>query len=222
MSDLSPAVGAEIEATISRLVHKAFKPDPIAGPKYSKIVSVVSSAYKRHGNIIHLAILEELKQQSHLVAWDDPSFHVSAAADSLVGTSIGSPTNLIGSNILYEKNGPRTLQVDAIVFNRSNATVTAYEIKRGFGMHDAGKKRSMLRDTLCTQVLLKSYAEQRGFTVSAAFSHVIFYYGACSLSKPFALCSDDLDEHFGFELVAHVERVNDRFRARLHEVLEDS
>jgi hypothetical protein len=37
----------EIEATIQRLNHKTFNPDPIAGPKFSRIVSVTSSAYKR-------------------------------------------------------------------------------------------------------------------------------------------------------------------------------
>jgi hypothetical protein len=47
-----------IDATIQRLNNKVFLPDPIAGPHFSRIVSVMSSAYKRHGYIIERAILE--------------------------------------------------------------------------------------------------------------------------------------------------------------------
>ena len=48
----------EIENTIKRLDTKHFEPDPIAGPHFSKITSVMSSAYKRHGDILERAILE--------------------------------------------------------------------------------------------------------------------------------------------------------------------
>ena len=39
----------EIEKTIQSLEAKTFLADPIAGPHFSKITSVMSSAYKRHG-----------------------------------------------------------------------------------------------------------------------------------------------------------------------------
>jgi len=48
----------EIEKTIKGLDSKNFPPDPIAGPHFSKITSVMSSAYKRHGYILERAILE--------------------------------------------------------------------------------------------------------------------------------------------------------------------
>jgi hypothetical protein len=44
-------VKPEIEKTIKSLDLKKFEPDPIAGPHFSKITSVMSSAYKRHGYI---------------------------------------------------------------------------------------------------------------------------------------------------------------------------
>ena len=71
----------------------------------------------------------------------------------------------------------------------------AYEVKRGFGLHDSGKRRSMLRDTLSVQVLLKNYGKERGLDVQEAFSHIIFYCGQCSIPKPFALTGAELDEH---------------------------
>jgi hypothetical protein len=39
----------EIEKTVIRLDSKRFDPDPISGQHFSKITSVMSSAYKRHG-----------------------------------------------------------------------------------------------------------------------------------------------------------------------------
>jgi hypothetical protein len=63
------------------------------------------------------------------------------------------------------------------------------------GPHDPGKRRSMLRDTLAVQVLLKSYGKQRGLDVKEAFSHIIFYYGQCLIPKPFAVTGIELDEH---------------------------
>src|SRR5438552_10843907 len=94
----------EIETTIKRLDSKSFDPDPIAGPHFSKITSVMSSAYKRHGYILERAILETLKLCPHFEVWRD---------------------------------------IDAIVFNKNTGTLGAYEIKRGSGLHDSGKRRSM-------------------------------------------------------------------------------
>jgi hypothetical protein len=106
-----------------------------------------------------------------------------------------------------------------IAFNKYTGILRAYEIKRGFGLHDSGKRRSMLRDTLAVQVLLKSYGTQRGLTVRQAFSHIIFYYGQCSIPKPFSLTGAELDEHFGFPIYEAVEEVNKHYKARLFAIL---
>ena len=95
----------------------------------------------------------------------------------------------------------------------------SYEVKRGAGLHDSGKRRSMLRDVLCVQVLLKSYGKQRGLDVKEAFSHIIFYYGQCSIPKPFSLIGSELDEHFGWPVQAAVEEVNAYFQSRLFAIL---
>src|SRR5216684_771842 len=166
----------EIEKTIKGLDSKNFEPDPIAGPHFSKITSVMSSAYKRHGYILERAILEALRLCPHFEVWRDPIFQIPSAVDHIVAGSIAEPTKLIGTDY-PSSEGQRTLQVDAIVFNKNTGTLGAYEIKRGSGLHDAGKRRSMLTDTLCVQVLLRSYGKQRGHDSKTAFSHIIFYYG---------------------------------------------
>jgi hypothetical protein len=53
----------------------------------------------------------------------------------------------------------------------------AYEVKRGNGQFDAGKIRSIKRDLMCVQVLLKSYGETANIRPAGAEAKIIFYYG---------------------------------------------
>ena len=52
MSDLISKVSPVIDKTIAALNSKRFVPDPIGGKHFSKITSLMSSAYKRHGFIL--------------------------------------------------------------------------------------------------------------------------------------------------------------------------
>jgi hypothetical protein len=211
-------VKEEIETTILSLEAKTFLADPIAGPHFSKITSVMSSAYKRHGYILERALLEALKQSVIFEVWREENFHVPSNVDHMVNGSTEHGAKLIGTDYPYSE-GERTLQVDVIAYNKYTGILRAYEVKRGFGLHDSGKRRSMLRDTLAVQVLLKSYGTQRGLTVRQAFSHIIFYYGQCSIPKPFSLTGAELDEHFGFPVHEAVEEVNKHYKARLFAIL---
>jgi hypothetical protein len=208
----------EIEKTIKLLDTKRFDPDPIAGPHFSKITSVMSSAYKRHGYILERAILESLRLCPHFEVWHDPIFQVPSAVGHIVEGSIADPIKLIGTDYPYSA-GQRTLQVDAIVFNKNTEILGAYEVKRGSGLHDSGKRRQMLTNALCVQVLLKSYGKQRGHDPNSAFSHVIFYYGKCSIPKPFSVTGAELDQHFGWPIHDSVEEVNKYFQSRLFTIL---
>lgn len=211
-------VKEEIEKTIQSLNSKHFEPDPIAGKHFSKITSVMSSAYKRHGYILEHAILEALKLCPHFEVWRDEKFQVPSAVDHIVDGSIADPTKLIGTD--YPSSaGQRTLQVDTIVFDKNTGRLCAYEIKRGHGLHNSGKRRSMLKDVLCVQVLLKSYGKERGLNVKEAFSHIIFYYGQCSIPVPFAVKGSELDVHFDWPIHEAVEEVNKYFQARLFSIL---
>jgi hypothetical protein len=207
-----------IDATIQRLNDKVFPPDPIAGPHFSRIVSVMSSAYKRHGYIIERAILEQLKTRPELTVWTDEEFQVHPNADSIASGALSDPSSIIDNDLSYAP-GPRRLQVDAIVYNNEARTLRAYEVKRGFGAHDAGKRRSILRDALCVQLLLKSYGRSRSLDPASVSSHVIFYYGNLSMPRPFAIKGDELDDHFGFPVREAVEAVNSRFKDRLFSIL---
>src|ERR1044072_2803232 len=102
----------EIEKTVTGLDLKNFDPDPIAGPHFSKITSVMSSAYKRHGYILERAILESRRLCPYFEVWSDPTFQVPSAVEHIVDGSIAEQTKLIGTDYPYS-NGQRTLQVDA-------------------------------------------------------------------------------------------------------------
>jgi hypothetical protein len=206
----------EVDATIERLARKRFAADPLVGERYSRITSIVSSAYKRHGAIIEQALIAALASAPHLQVWPDPVFRVSPEADMLAG----SDASAFGNSLRYgAENFTRTLQVDVLVYNRATGLLGAYESKRGFGYHDSGKKRSMLRDLRCLQMLLLSYGQARGVNGAAAEARIVFYYGQCSVRLPWALTRADLDEHFKAPIAGPIERVNAYFGERLNDLL---
>jgi hypothetical protein len=209
-----------VDGTLTRLGARAFDCDPLMGAELSRITSVVSSAYKRHGHILEAALKAALQQHERFVVWDDPQLPISSAAESLATSYMGNPQAALQASIAHEPQGHRTLQVDMVVFDQEQGAIRAYEVKRGAGTHDAGKRRSMLRDLLCTQVVLRSYAEQRlKLPCTSAHAHIVIYYGAETLGAPFTLTRSDLDSHFGVPVVAEIEEVNDYYRGRIEELL---
>jgi hypothetical protein len=70
-----------------------------------------------------------------------------------------------------------------MAFDHADQTIRAYEVKRGNGQFDAGKIRSIRRDLMCVQVLLKSYGETAQLAPIAAEARIIFYYGIRSIPR---------------------------------------
>jgi hypothetical protein len=206
-----------VDQTISRLASQSFLVDPIAGDKYSRQTSIISSAYKRHGAILEVAIRESLRESNRHRVWKEDAFKVSRAADQIVGTqaeeAYASTTLLYGDSV-------RTLQIDMIAFDDADKTLRAYEIKRGNGAFDAGKIRSIRRDLNVTQMLLKSYGETFKLNPIKAEARVIFYYGIRSLPRPYSLIGSELNDHFGFGVYDLVETANAYFRHKLHDLLD--
>lgn len=82
MEQMAPVV----DDTIRALSNVRFVEDPIAGVKYSRATSIVSSAYKRHGRILEMALLESLRESNRHKVWNDQLFKVSHEADALANT----------------------------------------------------------------------------------------------------------------------------------------
>jgi hypothetical protein len=95
------------ESTITRLNSAQFLLDPIAGSHFSRIVSVLSSAYKRHGRIIETATLHQLKTCPRFDVWTEPDFKIPADADLIAGGALKKPSSIFGNHINYG-DGPRS------------------------------------------------------------------------------------------------------------------
>ena len=211
----------QVDKTIIKLVGRKFRKDPIGG-KYSFLTSVLSSAYKRQGTMIEAAIIERLKEANHLDVITEKEFCVSDKANTLALKSGKDFTDMPGVNLQYEtKNADIKLQVDGIVYNKRTKIVSSYEIKRGNGVFDAGKKKSLRLEMLSTNFLLRDYyKKKRGIKAKAAHSYIVCYYGLRAFPIPFSLIKEDLDKHFGFEVCEEVEKVNRYFKNQLHKMIE--
>jgi len=211
-------VAPVVDETIGALAKTKFASDPVAGVKYSRATSIVSSAYKRHGRILETALRESLRESNRHKVWQEDAFRVSRAADALVGSQTEDACR---QTTLPYGDTVRTIQVDMVAFDSADQTIRAYEVKRGNGQFDAGKIRSIKRDLMCIQVLLKSYCEELAkLNPTGAESRIIFYYGVRWIPRPWSLVREELDGHFGFPVVARIEEANEYFRQRLHQLLE--
>ena len=208
-----------IDLTIKSLSRAKFRVDPIGGDKYSRQTSIISSAYKRHGQILEVAIRNRLSECKYFDVGHEPTFKVSDIADRAIN---GRNSDIPDSGLIELPYGSagRNIQVDAFVFDRRINSLRCYEIKRGNGDFDAGKKRSLLRDILCAQSLLRSYGKTKGHDASIVEACVICYFGVRALPEPLCLTATELDDHFVFAVSEHVERVNEYFQEQLYLLLE--
>jgi len=221
-----------VDKTIDSIADGKFPEDPIGG-KYSRVSSVVQSAYKRHGLILEKTILAHMQSINKFKAWEDREFWtpekaIRAATDmqeDLRKDGDYERQEFKYNSKLNEKNpGSTHLQVDLFVYNKKEKSLNSYEIKRGGGHHDSGKQKSIVKDLLITETLLKSYGENNGLKVNNTKSYIIFFYAGGTLGKKpnkhFKLEGKDLDQHFNSEVFNNIETVNNYFKKKLHEMLE--
>lgn len=210
-----------VDTTIDSLAATDFRVDPIAGVLFSRVVSVLSSAYKRHGAIIERAIVQALSQSDRYEVWQVERFGVQQQASTTVAAAGNYAASLDATHLPYvgDGSGDAHLQIDAVVFDHETNVVSSYEIKRGNGAFDAGKQRSMRREALLSKILLKNHCIGRGFEATDSRAHIVFYYGVRSIAAPIGIIGTELDEHFGMPIYEQVEEVNAYFRTRLFEII---
>ncbi len=183
MARLSPI----IDATIKRLAKTKFRPDPMSGERYSRMSSILGSAQKRHGHIIETAIRESLRNHNRYQLWDERQFLISPSADNLANTQ--SPEECCRSDLPYGAR-KRHIQNDLGLYDVADLAMRSYEIKRGNALHDSSKVRSIWRDLLAIQMLLKDYGRRKlGVSPITATAKIICYYGQRSVPAPWSLIS---------------------------------
>jgi hypothetical protein len=73
-----------VDLTISRLASQRFLVDPISGEKFSRQTSIISSAYKRHGAILEVAIRESLRESNRHQVWREDAFKRRSLLQNLI------------------------------------------------------------------------------------------------------------------------------------------
>lgn len=207
-----------VDETIDRLSEAHFREDPIAGRKYSRATSIISSAYKRHGAILQRALLERLKDCARLRVWTEDDFKLSH--ESLRQIRVAERLESLLRTQLPYGDRERSVRVDMLVFDEARSSLNAYNVKRGNGSYDGGKRRIIHEELVRTQMLLSDYGRGIGLAPGTSQTHIIFYYGLLSLPPPLAISGDELDEHFQFPVREAVEVVNAYFVTRLSALIE--
>jgi hypothetical protein len=208
-----------IDDCIRNLASSKFREDPIAGAWYSRATSIISSAYKRHGQVLSAALLECLKVHPKISVWRENDFKLSVGSLSKV-REVQRIAPCLLQRLKYGEC-ERKVELDVVAYDSNVKTLRSYVVKRGNGYYDAGKKRQIIEDLLRTHMLLRDYGEQLGLDVEIAEAKVIFYYGVRSVPEPLSLIGSELDDHFEFPVIQFIETANDYFRSQLHKLIDE-
>ncbi|MBB3399691.1 hypothetical protein [Rhizobium sp. BK060] len=208
-----------VDDTIEKLGSASFREDPIAGRKYSRATSIISSAYKRHGAVLDRALLERLKDCARLRVWTEDDFKLSH--ESLHRVRVSERIEPLLVTDLPYGDRERSIRIDIVVFDEKRGSLTSYNVKRGNGSYDGGKRRLIQEDLVRTHMLLSGYGKFCGVSPVYSHAHILFYYGLLSIPAPLAISGKDLDEHFNFPVTGAIERVNSYFVERLHALIEN-
>ena len=166
-----------IDDAIGKLRSTTFREDPIGGRKYSRATSIMSSAYKRHGQILDAALLERLKECARLKVWREDDFKLSQ--ESLKQLHINQRIEKCERTQLEYGDRERTIPIDIIVHDTESGSLTSYNVKRGNGSYDGGKRRIIQSDLLRTHMLLMDYGRKLGVMACTRFRRhrVRCFYG---------------------------------------------
>lgn len=219
MSEFVQRLRPLVDATVEGLSKTKFREDPIGGRRYSRATSIISSAYKRHGQILEKAILERLSDCSRFEVWREDAFKLSTKSE-LEYRKHDYVEKHLTSNLPYGEEA-KTIPVDAMVFDHERKTLRSYNVKRGNGAYDAGKRRQILAELIRVNMLLRGYGESRDIIPDISEARIIFYYGVSSIPQPLSLTGDELDDHFGFPIYDAIEEVNEYFKSKLYALIED-
>ena len=211
---------SQVDETIEGLKKTHFREDPIGGRKYSRATSIISSAYKRQGQLLVNALVQRLRDCSRFNVWQEDKFKLSFKSDEQLHIHSLHVGKCLSIKLPYG-DCERTIPIDAVVYDKDTETLRTYNVKRGNGSYDAGKVRLIKNELLRTNMLLGSYGEHERVRVSKAEAKIVFYYGLRSIGDPLSLIGTDLDLHFGFPVFAAIEAMNEYFKSKLYRLIEN-
>jgi hypothetical protein len=193
-----------------------FPVDPVIGPELSRAVSCISSVVKRHGGLIEMGIAGALKASDRFIVLTNVPLPLTKGAAQLLDAR-NSDKDLSRIRLSADSEAEGIVNVDLVVVDPETGWAGAYEIKRGNGVTEHGKRRPIVRKLRAARLVLASFVNQHGDgPVESVTSAVIDYFGGSGFEAEFTLTRDQLDEHFGVSVAATV----DAMTATVREALE--
>ena len=192
-----------------------FPLDPLVEPELSRAISCIGSVVKRHGKLIELAIAGALAMTDRFIVLTNENIPLTKGAKQLLEAK-NSNRSLAGIRLAADSEADGMVNVDLVVVDPDAGWAGAYEIKRGNGTTEAGKRRPLIQKLTAVRLVLASYARQLGqWPIETVTSAVIDYYGSSGFDPNYTLVRDQLDDHFGVPIVETVDAVTNAAREAL-------
>ena len=209
------AIARASRAVIANAMAGDFPIDPIIGPSLSQSFSVINSVVKRHGLLLQRTLSDALAASGRFEVLTEVALPITEAANDLL-TSHNSDRDLAKIKLKADSNTVRMVTVDLIVVDTESGWAGVYDVKRGNGATESGRRRPIEHGLRASRLVLASFLSKLGFEyIHNVTSAVIDYYGGSGFSKDLKLTRDELDGHFGVPVIETV----DAMTAELHRAL---
>lgn len=192
-----------------------FPLDPLVEPELSRAISCIGSVVKRHGKLIEMGIAGALTMNDRFIVLTNENIPLTKGAKQLLEAK-NSNRSLAGIRLAADSEADGMVNVDLVVVDPDAGWAGAYEIKRGNGTTEPGKRRPLIQKLTAVRLVLASYARQIGqWPIETVTSAVIDYYGSSGFDPNYTLVRDQLDDHFGVPIVETVDAVTSAAREAL-------
>jgi hypothetical protein len=217
LNDVSkPALIRAARNAVAGALAGDFPVDPIVGPELSRAISCIGSVVKRHGGLIEMGIAGALMASDRFIVITNVALPLTKGAAQLLDAK-NSDEDLSKIRLSADSEADGIVNVDLVVVDPEAAWAGVYEIKRGNGATEHGKRRPIVRKLRAARLVLASYVRQLGHgPIETATSAVIDYCGASGFDPDFTLTRDQLDAHFGVPVAATVDAMTTAVRETLH------
>ena len=201
-----------------------FPIDPVIGKDLSRALSCIGSVVKRHGALIEMGIAGALTNSDRFIVLPKVSLPLTKAALQLLDGK-NSDESLAKIRLSADSEADGMVNLDLCVVDPEAHWAGVYEIKRGNGATEHGKRRPIMRKLRAVRPVLASYVHQLGYgPIETVTSAVIDYFGSSGFDSHFTITRDMLDEYFGVPVVATVDAmtaaVRDALEAELPALFE--
>ena len=214
---VSPAAIARASrAVVANAMAGDFPVDPVIGTELSKTFSIINSVVKRHGLLIQKTLADALAASGRFDILTDVPLPITEAANDLL-TSKNSERDLVKIRLKADSKTIRMVTVDLIVVDTESGWAGIYDVKRGNGATESGKRRPIEHGLRAGRLVLASFLSKYGYEdIHSVTSAVIDYYGASGFSKELKLTRDELDGHFGVPVLETIDAMTAELQRALH------